>query len=74
MVDFLQLEHLNKTEIIDHDCWFYLLEPIKGLNMIAIYAKDFPCKEAEKKKIGECHSPRVTFFYVHPEASSRTGL
>ena len=70
MVDLLQLEHLNKTETIDDDCWFYLLEPTKGLNMIVIYAEDFGCKEAEKKKLGECHCLKVNLFYVPQEAGT----
>ena len=59
---------MNETEVIDVDCWFYLLEPIKGLNMIVIYAEDFDCDESAKKKLGlaECHCPKVDLFYVHP--------
>ena len=74
MVDLLQLEHLNKTETIDDDCWFYLLEPTKGLNMTVIYAEDFACKEAEKKKLGECHCPKVNIFYVPQETATRVAL
>ena len=38
--------------------------------MIVIYAEDFCCKEAEKKKLGECHCPKVNLFYVSQEAGT----